>query len=199
MRFQRFLGPLLFVSIPCSFAAMILLPVVQHSRYTAYRSTCQFQLKAVAMAYLEYCQDAGMTGPPISSQGKGWAELLQPYAKSWAVFQCPAGRTPSHSQQTDYFYNAQLAGIRKIPFPAQTILEGDGSDNSGTNSHLSEIPFDWLDDENPARRHRYFINLAFADGHVKAFRPQQITNQWSAGDLSNPMARFAVKPLPHQH
>ena len=118
--------------------------------------------------------------PPISSGANGWADLLQPYAKDWSIFQCPSGNKAADWRRSDYFYNAHLAGISKLASPQQTILFGEGYDNSGTNAHLLELPFDWKSDEQPvSQRHSNGANYAFSDGHIQWVRARNISTRLS--------------------
>ncbi|HEX8465042.1 MAG TPA: H-X9-DG-CTERM domain-containing protein, partial [Abditibacterium sp.] len=128
-------------------------------------------------------QDYNERLPLISAGKQGWAEEVQPYLKSWQLFQCPAAekRLDEKGQlSSDYFINARVSGLNesKIPFRGQTLLLGDGIDNGATTSHFSELPLDWkTDDHSPARRHLDGANYAFADGHVKWLKPDQISDQ----------------------
>jgi prepilin-type processing-associated H-X9-DG protein len=149
------------------------------ARENARRSSCQSNLKQIALGYAQYAQDYDGHSPPVSSgPSKGWVDVLQPYLKSRQLFQCPSGYSPPDDFCSDYFYNRQLQGSsnKTLPFPDETILCGDGYDNSGTNANLSELPFDWKDDEHsPARRHLDMGDYVFADGHAKSIRVGQIS------------------------
>lgn len=114
-------------------------PVLDSARDYAQRSSCRSNVKQLALAYAQYVRDSNGVSPPVSSGNLGWADLL-PTSEG---LQCPAGINATQPRRNDYFYNARLAGVRQVPFPEQTILFGDGYDNSGTNANLSELPFDW--------------------------------------------------------
>ena len=58
-----------------------------------------------------------------------------------------------------------------------TIVFGDGSDNGPTNSHLSELPNDWNNEDSFVRRHYVFGNYTFADGHVKSLK-STVFQEW---------------------
>lgn len=162
-------------------AGAALLPLLNIGRPIAPRSYCQSSLKQIALACQQYTEDYDRRFPGVSSGGKeGWTELLQPYLKSWQIFQCPSGQKPSGQkpsaqERSDYFFNAGLGHVKTSRTSSTTIAFGDGIDNAGANAHLMELPFDWKTDEtSPAWRHLKGANYAFADGHVKLLTPERI-------------------------
>ncbi|PQV65309.1 prepilin-type processing-associated H-X9-DG domain-containing protein [Abditibacterium utsteinense] len=194
MDFRPFIKPAIGISVFLGLGYLILNPVFMHAKVGAQRQMCQSNLKQIARAYAQYMQDSSGISPPISRGDKGWADMLQPYAKSWKLFQCPAGAKSSTSRRSDYFYNARLAGVHKVPFPNQTIVFGDGYDNSGANSHLMELPLEWKGDENKAEnRHWFGGNYAFADGHVKWIPSERVSTLLPTKNESNWKATFAVR------
>ncbi|PQV65310.1 hypothetical protein B1R32_10148 [Abditibacterium utsteinense] len=172
--------------------AAILIPVFNRGPANARRASCQSNLKSIALGVAQYLQDSNDKFPPVSVARSGyWAGSLQPYIKYSQIFQCPEipGRK---TKTTDYFYNARLAAVEKQTMSAasQTVLLGDGSDDSPYNYALSELPAKWLQNEkSPARRHLDGANYAFADGHVKYLNPQKI----KAGAPANDIFTFAVR------
>lgn len=156
------------------------------------RSSCQSSLKQITLACQQYTQDYDRRFPGVSSGGQqGWADLLQPYLKSWQVFQCPSGEKPPTQQRSDYFFNAGLRHIQTSRAASTTIAFGDGIDNAGTNAHLLELPFDWKTDEtSPAWRHLKGANYAFADGHVKWFTAETMRG----GKVGKTIYSFGVSP-----
>ena len=125
---------------------------------------------------MQYTQDYdGEKFPPVANARAGyWAGSLQPYVKSWQIFQCPS--EPNRKlKTTDYFYNARLAKLEdeKITAPSLTILVGDGKGDQLPLYHLSQLPDAWRSDESsPATRHLDVANYLFADGHAKWFASQ---------------------------
>lgn len=156
--------------------AYVALPRESGALWNARRESCRYNLKQIAFATLQYRKDYDGFFPPVSSgEDVGWSDLLVPYSKSWNFFQCVSGYKAEQERSSDYFYNARLAQRAQVPAPSQVILFGDGLDNSGTNAHLVELPFEWKDDsESPAKRHWDGANYAFADGHVQSLRPSLI-------------------------
>jgi len=124
---------LLVVIAIIAILAAILFPVFARARENARRASCQSNLKQVGLGILQYTQDYDEAFPNTVSNGNnyyGWVQLMQPYIKSYQLFQCPseptAGSTQisqsyanayypsltqgmSEADHTDYFYNA-LAG-----------------------------------------------------------------------------------------
>ena len=142
------------------------------------RPGCTSNLKQIALATKQYIQDYDECYPPLAVASSGyWAGSLQPYVKSWQVFQCPTDGTAAPTT-TDYFYNARLAAVEesKVVEASVTLLFGEGSGDQLTLYHLSQLPAAWREDErSPATRHLDGANYAFADGHVKWLKPEQIT------------------------
>ncbi len=104
--------------------AAILFPVLARAREAARRSTCTSNLRQQGEALMMYLQDtdevfpvanfndSAYGYPPQTHRGAAGAplflvDLLQPYAKSTAVFHCPTMRAQagrSQSYRTDYNY-----------------------------------------------------------------------------------------------
>ena len=174
------LWEILAVVAVLAIGAAILFPTGYHgSRENARRSSCASNLKQIGLAFLQYAQDYDDKAPPVANARGGWARLLMTYTKSEAIFQCPSA-DGDESGATDYFYNARLAGTKnKLGSNAKsvsTILSGDGADDADASSNLSQWPASWRRDENsPAWRHLDGANYLFIDGHVKWFKPKQIT------------------------
>jgi prepilin-type processing-associated H-X9-DG protein len=96
--------------------------------------------------------------------------------KSWQLFQCPSALS-TKPKTTDYFYNSRVAIVdeKKFAFYAETILAGDGTNDSSTNYALSNLPANWPNDpKSPANRHLDGANYLFVDGHVKFFSPANL-------------------------
>ncbi len=90
---------LLVVIAIIAILAAILFPVFARARENARKSSCQSNLKQIGLAWIQYQQDYDeKTTPGIINVGGlvGWAQLLQPYAKSIQVFQCPSDTTPQN-------------------------------------------------------------------------------------------------------
>src|SRR5688500_9028814 len=98
---------LLVVIAIIALLAAILFPVFARARENARRSSCQSNMKQIALAQMQYTQDYDekFTGSHISQVPDDltpgscktyntWGYLLQPYIKSKEVFYCPSVGRP---------------------------------------------------------------------------------------------------------
>jgi len=154
---------LLVVIAIIAILAAILFPVFARARENARRSSCQSNLKQIALGIKQYTQDydelfpiqitpnASSARPPVA-----WADEIQPYIKSLQLYQCPSDITPPQASTApnsksyiDYFINAALGNTGTATTPAYTnggiseaavenssltILVADGDGNSGNST-----------------------------------------------------------------
>ncbi len=138
---------LLVVIAIIAILAAILFPVFGRARENARRASCQSNLKQIGLGILQYTQDYDEAFPQAAMRDApylGWIQIIQPYIKSYQLFQCPsesnAGVIPVHAyypagDQTDYFLNGligdppgnYLVGVKiaKLENPALGIIVGD--------------------------------------------------------------------------
>lgn len=170
---------LVVVAILAIFAAIFIPPnAFRGPSENARRASCQSNLKQIGLAVIQYAQDAGGKAPPVANARGGWTQLIFPYLKSEAVFQCPSA-SGNRTGTTDYFTNARIAAtsgqVRHHPTIVFTILGGDGADDQNSSYSLSQWPAAWRKDESsPAWRHLDGANTLFVDGHVKWFKPERM-------------------------
>lgn len=173
---------LLFLGI----VAFILFPIFARSREPVHgRSTCHSNLKQIGLGFYQYVQDYDEKFPILTTE-QGWVGALQPYVKSTQLFVCPQETLRGADNLTDYWFNRRLAGVELKEFPAisSTFLAGDGEPSDDPNVSIQMLPPRWIEKENsPVRRHLGTGSYLYADGHVKAFKPDKIT-----------MQQFLVKP-----
>jgi prepilin-type N-terminal cleavage/methylation domain-containing protein/prepilin-type processing-associated H-X9-DG protein len=153
---------LLVVIAIIAILAAILFPVFAQAREKARQASCASNLKQCVTASLQYVQDfdetwpitlpssttanAGFNNvwtvpetilapPPASPQTRSyWANALQPYLKSYAVYDCPSSEDyhifttpPANTTQAatriSYYFNGYLGSWPdgRTPSPAQTI------------------------------------------------------------------------------
>lgn len=157
--------------------AAVILPIFFASDRTPRYSRCQSNLKQIGLALAQYTQDYNEKFPIVTTK-QGWFGALQPYLKSTALFRCPSEKLQGDDNLTDYWFNQRLAGVEvKILADAGwTLMSGDGEASDDPNISLTVLPPLWSKNkDSPARRHLDGANYLFADGHVKAFKPEQIT------------------------
>ncbi len=128
--------------------AGILLPVFNSARNAAGTATCSSNLKQIYLGTQMYLQDNNGTypNPGYASTHCGWADLIYPYVKSTAVFQCPrathgefrTGCPPDSEDGQDhwdgsYDFNVLRVGTRQfireslVGQPSKVMLFRDGS------------------------------------------------------------------------
>jgi len=152
-------------------------------------SSCQSNLKQIALGMFMYAQDYDDKFPPAVFHDKtvGWANGLQPYLRSYGIFQCPiethpAQKTPQPDKPgfTDYWMNSNLSrlDLNKVNNLDKIIMfgDGDGGAPESTASYaIDRLPVEWRNlSDSPARRHHGGANYAFLDGGVKWLKPEQI-------------------------
>jgi prepilin-type N-terminal cleavage/methylation domain-containing protein/prepilin-type processing-associated H-X9-DG protein len=154
---------LLVVIAIIAILAAILFPVFARARENARRSSCQSNLKQIALGITQYIQDSDELYPRAlvdtdgtgtqSSGDTGWSTLIQPYLKSDQLLQCPSekNKVAANAQTdgwTDYYINVYITqnttatiGITQAPrkitsveFPAQTVMLGDGGKDAALSS-----------------------------------------------------------------
>ena len=182
---------LLVVIAIIAILAAILFPAFARARENARRSSCQSNLKQIALGIKQYTQDyderfPNMVVPPVAGN-PGWAYAVQPYLKSEQIFQCPSDTaaapvtTPNDlitragtAGFSDYYINANLAsntgeGISEaaIDYSSNTVLNGEGTIGSAN----------FQQQKNPGAgqaRHLEGANYGYVDGHVKWARPEKV-------------------------
>jgi len=171
------------------------------TRESKRRIACANNLKQIALGLKQYSADNNDRFPPValnttrisSARPFGWADAIQPYIKSFQVYQCRAEPTatsgsPTQVGYTDYWYNMNCAGQKEksFTFISMTVITGDGAIGGG-DARYSVTSEPKTTDE--TSRHLGGNNFAFVDGHVKWYLPGKVTT--TPPDGKN--ASFAVK------
>jgi prepilin-type N-terminal cleavage/methylation domain-containing protein/prepilin-type processing-associated H-X9-DG protein len=149
---------LLVVIAIIAILAAILFPVFARARENARRSSCQSNLKPLALGVMQYSQDYDERFPSYANASgqNGWSMLTQPYLKSLQILQCPSDSgvptlkvdgTPDDVQPgyVDYAYNVSLGwsdvgtvqgrALSSVTDAVRTVLLCDESGNvTGSNS-----------------------------------------------------------------
>lgn len=131
---------LLVVIAVLGLLAALLFPVFAHVRENGRRTTCQGNLRQLALAMQQYVQDNGGTYPPaVRYQGQNcyeeWARAVSPYAKSITLFRCP-DRPRGDAQDAavdfnqlpayDVDYNYDLTRLNMFLPPHFSVAEARG-------------------------------------------------------------------------
>ena len=116
---------LLVVIAIIAILAAILFPVFGRARENARRSSCQSNLKQIALGWIQYSQDYDELTVPgrilATSSRISWNDAIQPYMKSEQVQSCPSNSNPALGTSTQqivrsYTYSSYAASM---PDPAR--------------------------------------------------------------------------------
>lgn len=176
--------------------AAILFPVFSRVRESARRTTCQSNLKQMALGIVQYTQDNDdrMPFPTIDT-------TVQPYFKSSQIFRCPSDDSTA---ATSYAANMiasnvswnnpgppytrpastvpgnvngiRIVGVSELKDPSGLIMMADNFDGGSYANTISWPSLASITGADPRRmgnwseRHLETINTLFADGHVKAVK-----------------------------
>jgi prepilin-type N-terminal cleavage/methylation domain-containing protein/prepilin-type processing-associated H-X9-DG protein len=163
---------LLVVIAIISILAAILFPVFARARENARRASCMSNMKQIGLGFMQYTQDYDEKLPPVDEIYSGggevspngnigtsgsyltWVDLLNPYIKSYQIFNDPSNSnnsilyTGTYSQgRISYGFNSSAhsvgtaycggtcpganltgASLASIDTPANTIMIGDSYD-----------------------------------------------------------------------
>lgn len=184
---------LLVVIAIIAILAAILFPVFAKAREAARATSCRSNEKQIATGMAMYVQDYDETYPGRSAGSGGhWGYAIMPYVKNFDLFMCPsnpnkslfvqAGPDPSAGRflNRSYGLNSWIFGnpissaaiqdpADRIMISEQTWAHNDyvGGIWSGTGNYYSNST------NGGFAGHSGSMNVAFADGHVKAMKPTQ--------------------------
>ncbi len=185
---------LLVVIAIIAILAAILFPVFAKAREKARTSSCQSNLKQLALGMAQYTQDyderypTAWVGPPytVATTGCNWATAITPYIKSVQVFRCPSDPSMFASSYLINNWGLNQRSLAAFDSPAQMIMLMDGqqgtqgAENSVTNVATGNgLNYDYTINDTGWRvcaqdrkipRHMEQNNIAFLDGHVKIQR-----------------------------
>ena len=149
------------------------------------RSSCQWNLKVIALAFKQYNQDykecfpCAMSGDAFESKST-WPDVLEPYIMNQQIFSCPSDTAATKKEFISYGYNSNLGSKNesKMNNSAWIILnyEVTGSKKATCGNTTAAVT--------APTRHLEGANYSFVDGHVKWLKPEKISN--TAIDANTP-------------
>jgi prepilin-type N-terminal cleavage/methylation domain-containing protein/prepilin-type processing-associated H-X9-DG protein len=179
---------LLVVIAIIAILASILFPVFARARENARRSSCQSNMKQIALGTLMYSQDfdekfpiAGGCGGTVYS----WSHYTEPYIKSKQVFTCPSYATVSPyatatNPTASYAVNQALFGLSQAAVVNVTQVLMWFEDKTADTPGIGYVTFECNNYTNAFNdpgiaytRHLDGMNLNFVDGHVKWYKLSQ--------------------------
>lgn len=154
------------------------------ARENARQASCQSNLKQIGLGFRQYIQDYDSRFPLNATPKTGWVYLINPYTKSCPILHCPKAGAVGGIMIPDYWMNRNLNDPRvlgrglelsDLDVPSHTYLLGDG-DTKVSSGNYTVDEKTWQSEADYAKRHLFGANYLFADGHVKALKPD-IVNQ----------------------
>ena len=142
---------LLVVIAIIAILAAILFPVFAQAREAARKSSCQSNLKQIGSAWMMYAQDFDEKTPNgndqlttsctnMASRGVygGWVgNMLLPYTKNSAIFQCPS---KSQISTVNGGVNGLVSACNVFPVPSYWYVSYAFNYVSGYGKNMSDIP-----------------------------------------------------------
>lgn len=172
---------LLVVIAIIAILAAILFPVFAKAREKARQTSCLSNVKQIAIAFLQYCQDYDERGPDhqyngADTNGNGygnerWDQVLNPYINNAQVLRCPSAPDNTYGYAYSRVNRPKLGSISK---PAERMIFTEPYyDNtrhlrdywccSGAGATWSYI----AGHSGTQARHNGGNNVGFYDGHAK--------------------------------
>lgn len=146
---------LLVVIMIIAIMAAILYPVFAKARAQAEFATCQENLKRLGVATLMYAEDNAGEMPPLPERHFG---AISKYSGGYDAVDCPTAHRTTPGTFNGYGVNVYLDSVKRLAGdPKNTVMLADSPHRSiASQTDIS-------------RRHSGTANIAFADGHVKAY------------------------------
>ena len=129
---------LLVVIAIIAILAAILFPVFARARENARRSSCQSNLKQIGLGVIQYAQDydermpsSRMNPGNVDTLGGVWQVLIQPYIKSYQVFQCPSNTRNDQFMENSKVPDGTGPNLAPVSYAAETEAGGTGTAGNG--------------------------------------------------------------------
>ena len=189
---------LLVVIAIIALLAAILFPVFSRARENARKSSCQNNLKQLAVGVAQYVQDFDESYPWAWGSGGGgnacWWQLIYPYVKSTQVFHCPSDSN-RNAGGNNFTASPPVLGLVEGRFH---ISYGVNYPVFGTGGFSSTLAFNMADMPKPAG------TVLFADTGVTVQNPgpngpfltTTVGNKTSAWLLVDPSCTSATSAKP---
>jgi len=182
----------------------LLFPVFARARDRARIATCASNLRQIGQAIQMYVNDNNRfypsVIPPLPISQCAWADRIERYAKSPAIFRCPSYPEgeyrsgcpefdPSGPQYdgsydlndlrttSDFLADRESVHESRFQHPSGTILALDGQGSVVSPGRNTVTDTTYLIGQRVKVRHNGGDNLLFADGHVKWLSLEAMTKQ----------------------
>ena len=195
---------MMIVLVVIAVLAAILLPVFLRVREKARCTTCQSNLKQIAVAMQQYVQESDGHYPVMEHVQDGktiyWNDAITPYVKDGAIFRCPTRQQANpENPETDYGYNwmglntgqwdsnseknlfgnTQFAGVHEssiVPSSSVVALNYEGGPSSVDGGPDTDVvETSWGQRLWLPALHSGGANVSYIDGHVKWRSKQEQT------------------------
>ena len=173
---------LLVVIAIIAILAAILFPVFAKAREKARQTTCLNNIKQMCNGAMMYVQDYDETFmcANIDAGQEFWPWQLQPYLKSWDIYDCPSNSVWGHGSPVPW-------GVYTFPkgYPDYAFAYGlwDGRPGQPAPTTLASVP-------SPAEKFMVFDSCTFIAGTYAHILTATTCGQWACGE--NVAASFAA-------